>query len=80
MEGDHDRDGKLSFEEFAQMVSNTVSFVAVSPSHQEDHAHTPDQLGYRETNDAGRFVLANYVAYPRRRATKYHGYMVLICR
>jgi serine/threonine-protein phosphatase 2B regulatory subunit len=23
MEGDHDRDGKLSFEEFAQMVSNT---------------------------------------------------------
>lgn len=25
MEGDHDGDGKLSFEEFAQMVSNTVS-------------------------------------------------------
>lgn len=24
MEGDLDRDGKLSFEEFAQMVSNTV--------------------------------------------------------
>lgn len=24
MEGDFDRDGKLSFEEFAQMVSNTV--------------------------------------------------------
>jgi len=23
MEGDFDRDGKLSFEEFAQMVSNT---------------------------------------------------------
>lgn len=29
MEGDHDRDGKLSFEEFAQMVSNTVSLVVV---------------------------------------------------
>lgn len=25
MEGDQDGDGKLSFEEFAQMVSNTVS-------------------------------------------------------
>jgi len=30
MEGDHDRDGKLSFEEFAQMVSNTVSSVSKS--------------------------------------------------
>jgi serine/threonine-protein phosphatase 2B regulatory subunit len=26
MEADKDGDGKLSFEEFAQMVSNTVSF------------------------------------------------------
>jgi serine/threonine-protein phosphatase 2B regulatory subunit len=24
MEGDHDGDGKLSFDEFAQMVANTV--------------------------------------------------------
>jgi hypothetical protein len=26
MEGDQDGDGKLSFEEFAQMVSNTVRY------------------------------------------------------
>jgi Ca2+-binding EF-hand superfamily protein len=28
MEGDLDRDGKLSFEEFAQMVSNTVGDIS----------------------------------------------------
>ena len=28
MEGDHDGDGKLSFEEFANMVSNTVSLLS----------------------------------------------------
>jgi serine/threonine-protein phosphatase 2B regulatory subunit len=30
MEADHDGDGKLSFEEFTQMVSNTVSVKARS--------------------------------------------------
>lgn len=29
MEGDLDRDGKLSFEEFAQMVSNTVGDISL---------------------------------------------------
>lgn len=33
MEGDHDHDGKLSFEEFAQMVSNTVCWVAEESSY-----------------------------------------------
>lgn len=31
MEGDLDRDGKLSFEEFAQMVSNTVGDISLAP-------------------------------------------------
>ena len=29
MEGDLDRDGKLSFEEFSQMVSNTVGDISL---------------------------------------------------
>lgn len=68
MEGDHDRDGKLSFEEFAQMVSNTVSFIAIRPSRQNDHPHISAWLGYREANDPGRFILAGYISYPRRSA------------
>ena len=58
MEADQDGDGKLSFEEFAQTVSNTVCStppfpleathlpVSLSISH-----HLPPFLGHRETND-----------------------------
>lgn len=52
MEGDHDRDGKLSFEEFAQMVSNTVSLVPIMwPSHLNAILMS-DYLGYRKANDS----------------------------
>ena len=61
MEGDHDRDGKLSFEEFAQMVSNTVNFVTCSPSRRNAYPHISVRLGYREANDSGRFILTSYI-------------------
>jgi Ca2+-binding EF-hand superfamily protein len=32
MEADQDGDGKLNFDEFAQMVSNTVSCFLVAPA------------------------------------------------
>lgn len=57
MEGDHDKDGKLSFEEFAQMVSNTVSLVK---RHRTSSSRLFD-LGYREANDPRRFVLASFI-------------------
>lgn len=55
MEADQDGDGKLSFEEFAQTVANTVRFLRVLPArfiNQSVHS-----TGYRQTNDPRRFVL-----------------------
>lgn len=56
MEADKDGDGKLSFDEFVQMVSNTVRpFTYVSC-----HAltNTPStSVGYCQTNDTGGLVL-----------------------
>lgn len=47
MEGDHDRDGKLSFEEFASMVSNTVGYRPLATFiHVLKHG-----TGYCEAND-----------------------------
>ena len=55
MEADKDGDGKLSFEEFAQMVANTVSYLS---SHavpgKADHTIS---TGHRETNDARGSIL-----------------------
>lgn len=55
MEGDQDGDGKLSFEEFAQMVSNTVRRSALSTFCRSLPLRI--YLGHCETNDTGRFVL-----------------------
>lgn len=55
MEGDHDGDGKLSFEEFAQMVSNTVSHFSVVL-----HGWIRGSFsfsGHCEANDSGRPLL-----------------------
>ena len=51
MEADKDGDGRLSFEEFTNMVANTVR---ASLPHFPSKSHTiPDHsaLGHRETND-----------------------------
>ena len=49
MEGDQDGDGKLSFEEFAQMVSNTVC--SFFPSSKIMAYIVFCHLGHRQTND-----------------------------
>ena len=55
MEADKDGDGKLSFDEFVQMVANTVR--SCCNSHivlgETDHCLT----GHRETNDARGSIL-----------------------
>ncbi len=54
MEADQDGDGKLNFEEFALMVSNTVSdytLVFIQPDRSP---------GYRETNDVRGPVLVRF--------------------
>ena len=57
MEADHDGDGKLSFEEFTQMVSNTVRAVALSAKTTlTERKHT----GYRQADDIGRPLLVPY--------------------
>ena len=53
MEADHDGDGKLSFEEFAQMVSNTVRGLSLIST----FCPMIPWIGYRETNDTRRPVL-----------------------
>lgn len=56
MEADQDGDGKLSFEEFAQMVSNTVRMlIAVWLCLLMRQG--PHFIGYRQTDDTGRLVL-----------------------
>lgn len=42
MEGDHDRDGKLSFDEFASMVSNTVGLSSIGNSRR--YSETYDRI------------------------------------
>jgi hypothetical protein len=49
MEADQDGDGKLSFEEFAQMVSNTVR-VASLRNYSQNLCH---RAGHCETDDTG---------------------------
>lgn len=58
MEADKDGDGKLSFEEFSAMVSNTVSLHST-----EDEPELMVSIGYRQANDAGGYVLINHVAH-----------------
>jgi hypothetical protein len=55
MEADQDGDGKLSFEEFALMVSNTVrSLLSSSPGPYMESTY----LGYYQANDTRRLILA----------------------
>jgi hypothetical protein len=54
MEADRDGDGKLSFEEFALMVSNTVRR---PPPHPSPPAADTARAGYREADDARGPVL-----------------------
>ena len=53
MEADLDGDGKLSFEEFAQMVANTVR---TPPAQGYDDSQSPMMhiAGYCQANDTGR--------------------------
>lgn len=53
MEADQDGDGKLSFEEFAQTVANTVCSYPI-----EILSLTSLSAGYSEANDSGRPVLS----------------------
>lgn len=58
MEADLDGDGKLSFEEFAQTVSNTVRiypFTAFYPISWKLNT------GYRQTNDVRRPILISTI-------------------
>ena len=69
MEADKDGDGKLSFEEFALMVSNTVRVgCLLSRWHsllRRDHFGVPEPLlirlptGHCQADDAGGLVLGN---------------------
>lgn len=60
MEADKDGDGKLSFNEFANMVSNTVSRqILYHNRHMHSYAIKFSQCaGHREANDAGRPLLS----------------------
>lgn len=59
MEADKDGDGKLSFEEFASMVANTVSlFLCIYGEYM-----LIIYEGYRETDDAGGLVLRCICSY-----------------
>lgn len=55
MEADKDGDGKLSFDEFVQMVSNTVRLACLCPT---DLGLIGDFAGYRQANDTGGSVLS----------------------
>lgn len=55
MEADQDGDGKLSFEEFAQTVANTVCVALSCPLIVP---LTDPCIGYRQTNDPGGSVLS----------------------
>ena len=55
MEADKDGDGKLSFEEFAEMVSNTVSCVL---QWFMSAVLKPSWTGHREADDSRRPFLA----------------------
>ena len=70
MEADKDGDGKLSFQEFANMVANTVRPQSVTYPNQRfsllfSLLLTSFSLGHRETNDIGRSVLSLYQYLPR---------------
>jgi hypothetical protein len=58
MEADLDGDGKLSFEEFAQTVSNTVRVFYYSPA---QYSLTSSIPGYCQANDLGRSLLTAVV-------------------
>ena len=55
MEADQDGDGKLSFEEFAQMVANTVRSFLLCTAHTL--IKSPRLTGHCQANDSGGLVL-----------------------
>ena len=57
MEADKDGDGKLSFDEFALMVSNTVSSCCDPFTHSPPGNADVHRSGHRKTNDARGSVL-----------------------
>jgi hypothetical protein len=63
MEADKDGDGKLSFDEFTQMVANTVCGEAASPR-IFCASYVPDcsSLGHREADDTRGPLLAPVAA------------------
>lgn len=73
MEADKDGDGKLSFEEFAQMVSNTVRYSPspISPIFPDTYLPPP---GHCETNDTRRHLLTH--VYPSHLSSR--GYWLCI--
>ena len=72
LEADQDGDGKLSFEEFAQMVSNTVrrsSFCLLRLPLKSGVGHP----GHREANDTGRpFLVFDHAAMIHSFCISYH--------
>ena len=61
MEADKDGDGKLSFEEFTNMVANTVRWAKLPHSPQSLCSFLVTEcpsLGYREADDTGGPLLA----------------------
>lgn len=58
MEADKDGDGKLSFDEFSAMVSNTVSLIFDELGFDTD-VHL-NLIGHRQANDTRRHVLMGY--------------------
>jgi len=62
MEADKDGDGKLSFEEFAQTVSNTVRKIYIKGSNLLIYPRYP---GYCQTNDTRRSFLTKLQDYYR---------------
>jgi Ca2+-binding EF-hand superfamily protein len=61
MEADKDGDGKLSFEEFTNMVANTVRWAKLPHSPQSLRSFLVTEcpsLGYREADDTGGPLLA----------------------
>lgn len=58
MEADHDGDGKLSFEEFTEVVAKTVCLISSPFSPPFTQSYITSYLpGYRETDDARALIL-----------------------
>ena len=66
MEADKDGDGKLSFEEFTNMVANTVRWAKLPHSPQFLRSILVTEclsLGYREADDTGGPLLALWLLF-----------------